>query len=211
MMYKFYLSLLMLIVSTTSFAQRLEMSLNMGSTGYTTTDSRSEYYNTSVSHDVDFGFALSIPISTKLIFIQPELNFTRRSAETSIGSINNVRAYCEALEIPLLFCFQKTTSNENLSFYGCLGPSLSMVYKQRLLAPAGTTLPPTQGTSYTLGDIYKVGGVGEIGVRWERSEKRAFTIGIRSSYDVNAMTKTDDIPAFKFRTLSIKAGYIVKF
>ncbi|HET53629.1 MAG TPA: hypothetical protein ENN33_00250 [Ignavibacteria bacterium] len=201
----------MLVVSTTSFAQRLEMSLSMGSTGYITTDSRSEYYNTYVFHDVDFGFAFSIPISTKLIFIQPELNFTRRTAETSIGNINNVRAYCEALEVPLLFCFRKTTLNEKLSFYGCLGPSLSMVYKQRLLAPPGITFPPTQGTSHTLGDIYKVGGVGEVGVRWERSEKRAFTIGIRSSYDVNAMTKTDDIPAFKFRTLSIKAGYIVKF
>lgn len=201
----------MLVISTTSFAQRLEMGLTMGVTGYTTTDSRSEYYNTSVSQDLDFGFSLSIPISAKSIFIQPELNFTRRSAETSIESINNVKVYSEALEIPLLFCFNKTTLNENLSFYGYLGPSLSMIYKQRLITPAGTSLPPTLKTSYSLGDIYKISGVGEIGFRWERSEKRAFTIGIRSCYDVRTITKTNDTPVFKFRTYTIKVGYIVKF
>ncbi|MFA5648957.1 MAG: outer membrane beta-barrel protein [Bacteroidales bacterium] len=205
------LFLLLLVISTTSFAQQLEMGLTMGSTGYTTTNSRAEYYNTSLSNDLDFGLTLSIPISTKSIYIQPELNFTRRSAETSIGSINNVRAYSEALEIPLLFCFRKTTQNEKLSLYGCLGPNLSMVYKQQLIAPASATLPPTQETSFSLGDIYKIGGVAEIGIRWERSEKRAFAIGLRSSYDAKAITKTNNTPSFKFRAITIKAGYIVKF
>lgn len=196
--------LMLVVVATTGIAQQFEVGLSMGSTQYTTTDSRSKYYNTFVSHDVDFGFTLSLPIGNSSFFFQPELNFTRRSVETSIGNINNVRAYNEALEIPLLFSFRKKASNENLSFYGSIGPGFSIVYKQRLLAPTGATLPPSQETSYSLGDLYKIGAAGELGIRWERSEKRAFTIGIRSRYEINSMTKSNTIHDFKFRTFTLR-------
>lgn len=200
----------MLTFSLWSFAQRVEMGLNMGATGYATTNNSSEYYNTLTNSNVDAGLSLNFPIK-KWFSFQTEFNFIRRSAETYLGGINHVRVNSEALEIPLLLSFKFSGANEKMSLYGHIGPNISMVYNQQLLTPVGVSLPPTQQTSFSFGDIYKIGATGEVGVRWDRTDKIAFTIGIRSSYDIGSLTNKESTPTFNFRTYTLKAGSIIKF
>lgn len=207
---RFYLIPLMLIFSLSSFAQRVEMGLNMGATGYATTNNSSEYYNTLTNNNVDFGLSLNFPTKTWFSF-QTEFNFIRRSAETYLGGINHVRVNSEALEIPLLFSFKFNTVNEKMSLYGHIGPNISMVLNQKLLTPVGVPLPSTQQTDFSFGDIYKIGTTAEIGVRWDRTDRTAFTIGLRSNYDIIGLTKKEGTPTFNFRTATLKASYIVKF
>lgn len=201
---------LMLTFSLWSFAQRVEMGLNMGATGYVTTNNSSEYYNTLTNSNVDFGLSLNFPTKNWFSF-QTEFNFIRRSAETYLGEINHVRVSSEALEIPLLFSFKFNTVNEKMSLYGHIGPNISMVLNQQLLTPVGVSLPPTQQTNFSFGDIFKIGTTAEIGVRWDRTDRTAFTIGLRSSYDIGSLTNKESTPTFNFRTYTLKAGYIVKF
>lgn len=205
-----YLLMLILIFSLSSFAQRVEMGLTMGATGYATTNNSSEYYNTLTNSNVDFGLSLNFPTKTWFSF-QTEFNFIRRSTETYLGEINHVRVNSQALEIPLLFSFKFNTVNEKMSLYGHIGPNISMVLNQQLLTPVGVSLPPTQQTNFSFGDIYKIGATAEVGLRWDRTNRTAFTIGVRSSYDAISLPKKESTPTFNFRTFTLKASYIVKF
>ncbi len=209
-MRKIILLILVLSISAITKSQNIEIGIRTGNTFFNTTGKLS-YYNVSSNNSFDFGVSFRLPLKNDLLFLQTEINDTKRYSETFLNFSGNSKVYEEFIEIPLLFQIQKNLS-DNVKWFLDIGPNISILLKQQFLFTSNINIPSDFTVDNSFGDYYKIGLAGNIGVRWERSENRALTLSLRGVNEFSELLiNPKNIEVFAYKAYSINFGYILKF